>query len=330
MRVLLISNQAGNAEGVGNPIIYRLTDALAADERIEKVTFEPFVYSIRSLRLLRKTAKKFDIIHVHFGGLYALFIYYLLIGINVKKIITFHGTDIHAKAVKTSKSLKEKLKIILNQKASFLCIRLYDKCGFVALDLCRYVPPRLSKMMSDKAFIQKLGVDYRSFSVLDKSFAQTYLKLKPGKYVLFSNISNTSIKRQDIAEKIIEKLKGDYRLLLMRGVKPIEVPFYINACDFVLITSDEEGSPNIVREALTLNKPVFSVDVGDVADQLKGLVNSAIISRDPANAAFLIMQTMQKPYIDNTRDRQKDILDIVLINRPIVDLYCLLNSREKN
>lgn len=40
----------------------------------------------------------------------------------------------------------------------------------------------------------------------------------------------------------------------MCGVKPDEVPYYINACEFALLTSDEEGSPNIIREVLSLNK----------------------------------------------------------------------------
>lgn len=57
MRVLLVSNQRQNEQGVGNPIMYRMRDALAKDERIDKVEFLPFTNSISSLRNIRRTAK---------------------------------------------------------------------------------------------------------------------------------------------------------------------------------------------------------------------------------------------------------------------------------
>ena len=41
MKVLLVSNQRQNAWGVGNPIMYRMRDALEQDERIGGVpTFQ--------------------------------------------------------------------------------------------------------------------------------------------------------------------------------------------------------------------------------------------------------------------------------------------------
>ena len=99
------------------------------------------------------------------------------------------------------------------------------------------------------------------------------------------------------------------------------VPVYLNACDFVLLTSDEEGSPNITREALSLNKRVFSVDVGDVKQQLKGLKNSAIISRDPDEAARVMLQKLAEPYTDNTRESLRGKIDFEKIGSKMVDIY---------
>lgn len=106
MKVLLVSNQRQNALGVGNPIMYRMRDALKQDERIEMVKFLPFSNSLFSLREIRLAAKEYDVVHVHFGGVYALIIWFALIGVGAKKLITFHGTDIHAKALKTTKDGK--------------------------------------------------------------------------------------------------------------------------------------------------------------------------------------------------------------------------------
>ncbi len=325
MRVLLVSNQRQNINGVGNPIMYRMRDALEKDERIDKVDFIPFENNCSSFMSIRRAAKKYDLVHIHFGGVYALLIWIALIGLHVKKVITFHGTDIHAKALKTAKGWKERLKIKLNQKASFLSIRLFDSCGFVAAEMIDYVPKCLSYILQKKGFVQALGVNYEVFKPIDKEEAIRYLGLEDNKkYVLFSDVSNTSIKRRDIAEKVVKCLGGNYSLLIMCGVKPQEVPYYINASDFLLLTSDEEGSPNIIREALSLNKSVFSVEVGDAAKQLKGLQNSVIISRDPIKAADTIVSIMRKPYVDYTRDTLRDRLNFVRVNRVVVDKYLKL------
>lgn len=325
MRVLLVSNQRQNVNGVGNPIMYRMRDALEKDERIDKVDFIPFENNCSSFMSIRRAAKKYDLVHIHFGGVYALLIWIALIGLHVKKVITFHGTDIHAKALKTAKGWKERLKIKLNQKASFLSICLFDSCGFVAAEMINYVPKCLSYILQKKGFVQALGVNYEVFKPIEKVDAIRHLGLEDNKkYVLFSDVSNTSIKRRDIAENIVKCLGGDYSLLIMCGVKPQEVPYYINASDFLLLTSDEEGSPNVIREALSLNKSVFSVEVGDAAKQLEGLQNSVIISRDPIKAADTIVSILQKPYVDYTRDTLRDRLNFVQVNRVVVDKYLKL------
>lgn len=321
MKILLISNQHPNKHGVGNPIMYRMRNAISKDSRIEKVEFLPFYNSLNSLKTIRKASKQYDLVHIHFGGVYALLIWFFLIGVDCRKFITFHGTDIHAKAMDTVNSWKKRLKISLNQKASFLSISLFDKCGFVGKEMISYVPFCFSKQMDRKAFIQPLGVDYSTFTIIDKKEAQEHLGLDHKKYVLFSDVSNTSIKRRDIAESIVEELGLDYNLLIMSAVKPNEVPYYINACDMLLLTSDQEGSPNIIRECLALNKPVFSVDVGDAKEQLMELQKSAIIPRNPQTAASIIHKNMTLYPSDDSRKMKRSVIDLNIVTSKVIDLY---------
>ena len=283
--------------------------------------FCPFTNKFLDFRRIRKKAKDADIIHIQFGGLYAFLVWGSLIGVSKPKLLTFHGTDIHAKAIKTTKSYLIKLKIWLSQKTSFLSILLFDKLGFVSDTLIPYVPKWILKKCKDKIFIQPLGVDYKLFTPTAKAESLERLGLDDYKYALFSDISGTPIKRRDIAEAIVNKLGGDYRLLIMSKVKPEMVPVYLNACDFVLLTSDEEGSPNITREALSLNKRVFSVDVGDVKQQLEGLNNSVIVSRDPDEAGKVILQKLAEPYTDNTRESLREKIDFEKIGSKLVDIY---------
>lgn len=322
MRILFVSNQIFTDGRVTNPVLQRMKDSMLRDSRVEEVSMMPVMYSFLGLKAIRCAAKKTDIIHVHFGGLYAFAIWFLLLGINSPKIITFHGTDIHAKAIKTEKRGLTKIKIKLNQYASFLSIIAFDRIGFVAKEMKQYVPRCLSRKMKRKAFLQSLGVDYQGFQLMEQKDARARLHLDTCYYyALFSTISNTNIKRQDIAEAIVKELGDNYKLLVMCGVKPNEVPLYINASDFLLLTSDEEGSPNIIRESLSLNKPVFSVNVGDSFAQLKGLNNSRIIDRDPSIASKQIVETMCKPYSDDTRETMRDRLDFDDLNKRIIDIY---------
>ena len=321
MKIAIVSNQVFTDGRVTNPVLTRMKNSMMRDDRVEEVMLLPVSYSFKGLTSIRADVRLCDIVHIHFGGLYALAIWFFLIGIKRPKLITFHGTDIHAKAIKTEKKLLSKLKIKLNQYASFLSISAFDKVGFVAKEMEQYVPNIFNRTLKKKSFLQSLGVDYHSFQLMQKEEAKNRLNLDGKKYALFSTISNTNIKRQDIAEAIIKELGEDFKLLVMCGVKPDEVPVYINASDFLLLTSDEEGSPNIIRECLALNKPVFSVNVGDAALQLSGLENSQIIDRNPSVAAKEIFNTLNKTYIDNTREKLKFRLDFDCLNKSVIDIY---------
>lgn len=326
MKVLLVSNEYPRPGIPGNPIIGRLRKSIEACSEVETADFCPFTNKFSDFKKIRSAAKTADIVHIQFGGLYALLVWMSLIGVKKPKLLTFHGTDIHAKAIKTSKSYLTKLKIWLSQKASFLSILLFDKLGFVSDTLIPYVPNWIQRKCKDKLFVQALGVDYALFVPTPKSESLKKLGIEDHKYALFSDISGTPIKRRDIAEAIIDELGDGYQLLIMCKVKPEMVPVYINACDFVLLTSDQEGSPNITREAMSLNKRVFSVDVGDVKQQIAGLKNSAIISREPKQAAETIRQKLSEDYTDNTRETLRNRIDFVRIADGLVQIYKELNK----
>lgn len=325
MNILIVSNEYDKVNRLGNPIIKRIIIALKNCSDVNSVIFEPFRNSISSFFRIRKVSKDVDCIHVQFGGIYAFLVWIFLLGINKPKLITFHGTDIHAKELLTTNSYLAKIRIKLNQYCSFFSVLTFDKVGFVSDSLLKYLPSYLLNKFKCKFFIQSLGVDYDSFTIISKEEACSFLNIPLKKYVLFSDKSNTTLKRRDIAEAIVKLLGNDYELLIMCGVTPDSVPYYINACDFLLLTSDEEGSPNITREALSLNKRVYSVNVGDVASQISGLNNSLIIDRNPAIASKQILTNLKLAYTDNSRELLKSRLDFKEIALSLVNVYkCLL------
>jgi teichuronic acid biosynthesis glycosyltransferase TuaC len=73
----------------------------------------------------------------------------------------------------------------------------------------------------------------------------------------------------------------DVELHAAAAVPHDQMPAWLNAADVLLVTSAQEGSPNVGREALACGTPVVSVPVGDVARQLAGIDGCHVVDDDP-------------------------------------------------
>jgi glycosyltransferase involved in cell wall biosynthesis len=72
------------------------------------------------------------------------------------------------------------------------------------------------------------------------------------------------------------------------------IPQVLRAADVLALTSIQEGSPTVVREALAACIPVVSTDVGDVSDLLTHPTRGAISPADPkkfASTLFRVIST---------------------------------------
>lgn len=121
------------------------------------------------------------------------------------------------------------------------------------------------------------GCNMNIFRTLDKSECKKLIGLDQDKrYVLFVD-SNTSRKRtqkrRDRFDEVMDIMRerygyDDLETLVMIGVARKDVPAYMNACDLHILSSDQEGSPNSVKECLCCGVPVVATDVGNVHDLL--------------------------------------------------------------
>jgi glycosyltransferase involved in cell wall biosynthesis len=62
----------------------------------------------------------------------------------------------------------------------------------------------------------------------------------------------------------------------------------MNACDALVLASEGEGSPMVVKEAMACNLPVISVDVGDVKQVIGGTVGCHVVAREVSALAEAI------------------------------------------
>ena len=115
----------------------------------------------------------------------------------------------------------------------------------------------------------------------------------------------------------------DIEELVMIGVTREEVPYWINASNLHLLTSDQEGSPNSVKECLACGVPVVSTNVGNVEDLLSGVEGCFISAeKDPKELAFLVDKSLKEFPYKSIRDKFiSKGFDMDYVAKKIVGLY---------
>lgn len=133
---------------------------------------------------------------------------------------------------------------------------------------------RAAQLPGVSATVIPSGLDLSLFRPTPRDEARRRLDLPLDQpLVLFAGRPSQTRKRHGLALQAMEILRRSVpaELIVAWGVPPTEVPLYMNAADALVFTSMQEGSPNVVKEALAWGLPVVSVNVGDVAERLDGL-----------------------------------------------------------
>lgn len=131
------------------------------------------------------------------------------------------------------------------------------------------------------------GVDIRLFRPFPRNEAREHIGFPlQGKLVLFGSSPDRPEKNANLAHKAVAALNNpEVEIRYLSGIAHDEVPYYMNAADVLLLTSNWEGSPNVVKEAMACNCPVVSTDVGDVRWLTEGIKGCYITSYDAVDIA---------------------------------------------
>ncbi len=146
--------------------------------------------------------------------------------------------------------------------------------------------------LSTDAFLLPSGVDMEEFYPISREAAISDVGWdKDKKHVLFPYSETYSRKNYPRARKIVEEVdsisENDIIIKTMSGVPHDEVAIYMNASDAMILTSDHEGSPNTIKEALACNTPIVSTDVGDVRERVAGVNGTFICNSDQEFVNYL-------------------------------------------
>lgn len=110
------------------------------------------------------------------------------------------------------------------------------------------------------------GVDLRMFNLRPQAEARAVVGFEEGeKYVIFVSNPARPEKNYPLAQAAVQTLQQPNLHLVPVFDKPhSQVVDYMCAADVLIMTSLNEGSPNVIKEAMACNCPIVVTDVGDV------------------------------------------------------------------
>ena len=278
----------------------------------------PLRYAGAWFRLRRSLARtRYDVVHAQFGqsGLLAL-------PTRAPLVVTFRGSDLLG--IVDDATGRHTARGRALQWASGLVARRADVVLLVSEHMRTSLPPGV------RYEVMPSGVDLELFTPTPRNEARARLGLPlDRRLVLFAGRPTQARKRYGLAARAVELLSRTLpaELLVAWGVPHEEVPLYMSAADALVFTSMQEGSPNVVKEALACDLPVVSVPVGDVAERLDGIEGCELCADDRAEtiAAALERVLVRGGRID-ARDRMR-ALDEQSITRRLLDVYAAAAGR---
>lgn len=188
-----------------------------------------------------------------------------------------------------------------------------------------YVTEELRRTLRDAdGWVIPCGVDLDAFAPVPRAQARVELGLPAEKpLVLWAGEYWRPEKRFELVKQTMEHITAmlpEAELVLLSKKPHHVVPLYMSACDALLLTSDAEGSPMVVKEAMACNLPIVSVQVGDVPEVIDDTPGCALAERDSQDLAAKLEPLLRVPRRSHGRIRI-DYLRHDRIAQQVLDVY---------
>lgn len=287
-----LTNKPPNLNIILAPILY-----LPLDSNYKKIGEK--LYKAVDKLIIEKTID-FDLIHSHFTWPAGYVGMKLKEKYNVPFIVTAHGYDIYSLPFK-DKSWMEKIRSILNS-ADYIITVSNNNLEFIKkLNVNTHVIVLPNGFRNDLFFMQNSTKCRKILNLpINKKIILSVgnlAEVKGHKY-LIEAIKQISTYRKDVLcvivgtgplEKNLKKqinILGLKNYVILEGKKSHnEIPLWINACDFFVLPSLNEGNPTVMFECLGCGKPFIGTKVGGVPEIITSEDYGYVV--EPRNACDL-------------------------------------------
>jgi len=302
LKILFIAS--GNGRHGLSPFIDSQRKSLDnyCDVHLYTVKGKGFIGYLRNLYTLKECIEsgKYDLIHAHYGliGYLSLFVKK-----NIPMVLSLMGSDVYGSYDVASWGMKNLVVKFCTRKA----VRNSNYVIVKSENLLNEIGP------IDNVSIVPNGVDFDWYKERDSN----YDNLK----VLSIVDPNCKRKNYALAVEAFKSVRTRDALLFNPfPVSKKDVVQEIRSSAVVLLTSLNEGSPNIVKEAMACNVPVVSTDVGDVRELFSGATGCYITSFDANDVAISIDKALA--FNKNTNGREVlEHLEIDNVAKKIYNIY---------
>lgn len=184
----------------------------------------------------------------------------------------------------------------------------------------------------DDAHIIPCGIDTELLRPIPMAEARAALDLDPTKKLVLFAADLRPEKRLDVAQaamSLLHKRGIDADLMVVTNQPHGKMPLFMNACNVMVLTSDAEGSPQTIKEAMACNLPIVSVDVGDVVEVIEGVEGCYLCERTPEDVAAKLAEALARGQRTHGRQAVTE-LSLDHIAQRMLDLYAkVLQARRR-
>jgi glycosyltransferase involved in cell wall biosynthesis len=316
IRVLMITSDwpdhaswGGTATFISRQVDFLRAAGVSVDVFRFRGSGKPLRYAAAWFNVQRRLRReRYDLVHAQFGqsGLLAL-------PKRLPLVVTFRGDDLEGVLSNTTGRLTARGRLL--PLLSRVVARRADATIVVSAHLKAFLHRQA------QPHVIPSGVDLERFRLIPQADARRRLGLPSDRrLVLFVGSPTSSRKRYDLAHQAVEIVKRSLPVELVLGwaVPHEQIPFFMNACDALVFTSRQEGSPNVVKEALACNLPVVSVAIGDVPERLRDLAGCEVCSDDqPETIAAALVRALRRGERTASRERMLELDEHVITERVI-------------
>lgn len=283
--------------------------------RNRKLLYPKAIFQLRK----RLQHSAFDLVHAHFGyvGIVARTQW------KVPVVVTYHGDDLLGTINECGK------KVLWSVLAAAACKRLAQHVD-AAIVQSKEMARQLKK---SNVYVIPHEVDLDVFKPTERTEARAALGLHPEKkYALFAANPEIPVKRFPLARAAADALEqqdGLTELLVVYKEPQWRLALYMSACDVLVFPSYQEGSPNIIKQAMACNLPIVATDVGDVREVLGNTRDCFICPPDARRFASLMREVLSRRPRTDGREHIRH-LNAESVSGRIIEVYeQVLTDRQK-
>jgi glycosyltransferase involved in cell wall biosynthesis len=277
------------------------------------------VHLWRAWRGLRAEVRRLqpDVVHARYGTLTAM----LCVWSGAPSVITFAGSDLLPGA--GISAIRTWSGILLSNLAALRANRLI--CVSEQLRRALWWRRGAAEVIPD-------GVNLEQFVPMPRDTARRTLGWPQDRRIVVMDAARDPInKGLAVAEaglELVRKTFPDTELRIFSGIRPEQMPIHYSAADVLLCASRQEGSPNVVKEALACNCPVVATDVGDVRERLEAVNPSRIVARNPEAIAGALVAVLSEGRRCNGREKVSG-LGLEIVARRVAEVYRKVKERSR-